>query len=292
VKFAAISAEKAHFPVAWMCRQFSVSKSGYYAWLLRPQASRQTANEELLEAIKRVRASKHCSSYGSPRVHRALRERGLPAGRHRVARLMRLHGICAQAKRRRVKTTDSDHQLRVADNLLDRQFTASAPNQKWLGDISYIATEEGWLYLAIVLDLFARRVVGWAMDDNMRTQLVSRALDMATETRKPPPGLLYHSDRGSQYASDEFQGKLQKNAMICSMSRKAECWDNAPMESFFGTLKQELVYRTVYKTRKEAISAIFEYIEVFYNRQRLHSTLGFMAPAEYEEISASQALAA
>ena len=291
MKFAAIAAEKARFPVAWMCKQLEVSTSGYYAWLSRPQSARQVRDEEVTRAIKDIHRGR-CTVYGSPRVHRELRRRGHCVGRHRVARLMRLHGVCAQVKRRRVKTTDSTHKLPVADNLLDRAFTASEPNRKWVGDISYIPTEEGWLYLAIVLDLFARKVVGWAMDDNMRTQLVSRALDMATQSRKPPLGLLFHSDRGSQYASDDFQKKLRDKRMICSMSRKAECWDNSPMESFFGTLKQELVYLTVFKTRQEAKTAIFEYIEAFYNRERLHSTLGFVTPLEYETNSASGVLAA
>jgi putative transposase len=291
VKFAAIAAEKANFPVAWMCKQFGVSTSGYYAWLSRPKSARQVADEEVVEVIQDIHQGRR-AVYGSPRVHRELRRRGHCVGRHRVSRLMRLHGVCAQVKRRRVKTTDSAHKLPVADNVLDRQFEAVEPNRKWVGDISYIPTEEGWLYLAIVLDLFARKVVGWAMDDNMRTQLVSRALDMATEARCPPAGLLFHSDRGSQYASDEYQSLLAKNEMVCSMSRKAECWDNSPMESFFGTLKQELVYLTVFKTRQEAKTAIFEYIEAFYNRERLHSTLGFMAPAEYEKNSAGGVLAA
>jgi putative transposase len=291
VKFAAIAAEKANFPVAWMCKQFGVSTSGYYASLSRPKSSRQVANDDVMQVIQDIHQGR-CVVYGSPRVHRELRRRGHCVGRHRVARLMQMHGVCAQVKRRRVNTTDSAHKLPVAENLLDRQFTADEPNRKWVGDISYIPTEEGWLYLAIVLDLFARKVVGWAMDDNMRTQLVSRALAMATQNRQPPPGLLFHSDRGSQYASDDYQKQLGRSGMICSMSRKAECWDNAAMESFFGTLKQELVYLTVYKTRQEAKTAIFEYIEAFYNRQRLHSTLGFVAPDEYEKKSASKVLAA
>jgi putative transposase len=268
-----------------------VSTSGYYAWLSRPVSPRQAANDDIVEIIQDIHEGR-CAVYGSPRVHQELRRRGHRVGRHRVARLMRLHGVRAQEKRRRVKTTDSAHKLPVAENLLDRQFTADAPNRKWVGNISYIPTEEGWLYLAIVLDLFARKVVGWAMDDNMRTQLVSRALEMATQSRQPPPGLLFHSDQGSQYASGQYQEQLGQSKMVCSMSRKGECWDNAAMESFFGTLKQELVYLAVYKTRQEAKTAIFEYIEAFYNRQRLHSTLGFVAPDEYEKKSASEVLAA
>lgn len=291
MKFAAIAAEKAKFPVAWMCKQFNVSSSGYYAWMSRPKPARQVADDALIDVIKDVHRGS-CVVYGSPRVHRELRRRGHCVGRHRVARLMRSRGIFARVRIRRVKTTDSAHKLPVADNILDRNFSAPGPNCKWVGDISYIPTEEGWLYLAIVLDLFSRKVVGWAMDDNMRTQLVCRALNMAVQARRPPQGLLFHSDRGSQYASGEHQALLEKNQMICSMSRKAECWDNSPMESFFGTLKQELVYLTAFKTRQEAKAAIFEYIEAFYNRQRLHSTLGFMPPDEYETISAGGALAA
>jgi putative transposase len=291
VKFAGISAEKAEYPVSWMCRMLGVSSSGYYAWVSRKASPRSIANQELLVLVREVRYG-HARNYGSPRVHRALRERGCSVGRHRVARLMRAHGIAAPKKRRWVKTTDSAHDLPVAPNLLNRDFTATHPDVRWVGDISYIATDEGWLFLAVVLDLFSRRVVGWGMADNMRTPLVTDALRMAVEQRDVAPGLMFHSDRGSQYASHDYQAELTNHGMICSMSRRGECWDNAAMESFFGTLKQELVYRTSFSTRQEAKAAIFEYIEVFYNRQRLHSALDYVSPDEYEMRRANVLLAA
>jgi transposase InsO family protein len=198
---------------------------------------------------------------------------------------MRLHQIAAKRKRRYIVTTDSKHDLPVADNKLDQDFTASKANEKWVTDITYIWTKEGWLYLAVVLDLFSRKVVGWAMDNNMERGLVITALTMALQTRKPPKGLLHHSDRGSQYASNDYQQLLKNNKICCSMSRKGNCYDNAVMESFFATLKQELVYHRLYQNRKEAKQDIFEYIEVWYNRKRMHSTLGYMSPHEFENKS-------
>ena len=277
--------------MSWMCRRLGVSTSGYYAWQSRQPSARTVANALVLAQIRELRRG-HAKNYGGPRVFRGLRAQGIAIGRHRVARLMRKHGIFASQKRRWVKTTDSKHHLPVAPNILARDFTAMAPNTRWVGDISYIATEEGWLFLAVVLDLFARRVVGWSMDDNMRTPLVTAALTMAVEQRGIAAGVLFHSDRGSQYASRDFQMELATHGMIGSMSRRGECWDNAAMESFFGTLKQELVHQVRFKTREEAKSAIFEYIEVFYNRQRLHSTLDYVSPVKYEEIYANAALAA
>lgn len=274
-----------------MCKKLGVSTSGYYAWLSRRPSARSIANEQLLAQVREVRHG-HAKNYGSPRVFRALRKAGCRAGRHRVARLMRTHGIFVRQKRRWVKTTDSQHSLPVAPNLLAREFTALAPNTRWVGDISYIPTDEGWLFLAVVLDLFSRRVVGWSMDDNMRTPLVTKALTMAVEQRDIAPGLLFHSDRGSQYASGDYQAEIKQHHMVCSMSRRGDCWDNAAMESFFGTLKQELVHQVRFKTREEAKSAIFEYIEVFYNRQRMHSTLDYLSPDEYEGRHANILLAA
>jgi transposase InsO family protein len=291
VKYAGIAAEKAKYPVSWMCRKLGVSTSGYYAWLSHKPSARATANELLLTQIRDLRRG-HAKNYGSPRVYRALRAQGHKIGRHRVARLMHAHGLFARQKRRWVKTTDSQHHLPIAPNLLARDFKAPAPNTRWVGDISYIPTDEGWLFLAVVLDLFARRVVGWNMDDNMRTPLVTGALTMAIEQRGIAPGVLFHSDRGSQYASHEFQKEMATRGMVGSMSRRGECWDNAAMESFFGTLKQELVHQVRFRTRQEAKSAIFEYIEVFYNRQRLHSTLDYLSPVEYEDVHANTTLAA
>jgi transposase InsO family protein len=215
-------------------------------------------------------------TYGSPRIHVDLEEKGILCSENRVARLMKNHRIAAKRKRKFVVTTDSKHDLPVAENKLNQNFSATKPNQKWVTDITYVWTREGWLYLAVVLDLFSRKVVGWAMDDNMERGLIMRALQMALLARKPGKGLLHHSHRGSQYASNDYQKLLSDNWMDCSMSRKGNCYDNAVMESFFATLKQELVYHRQYQTRKEAKQDIFEYIQVWYNRKRRHSALGYV----------------
>jgi putative transposase len=222
-------------------------------------------------------------AYGSPRMVRELRGRGFPASKKRVERLMRENGIRARHKRRFKATTDSKHALPVAQNLLDRDFTPVAPNQVWTADMTYIWTDEGWLYLAVVLDLFNREVVGWSIKPRMTADIVVDALTMAWFRRKPAAGLIHHSDRGSQYASHAFQACLKEYEMICSMSRKGNCWDNAPSESFFNSLKNERVHGTRYCTRAEAIADIFDYIEPFYNRKRLHSTLGYASPAKFLE---------
>ena len=221
--------------------------------------------------------------YGSPRVHETLIGLGVRTSRKRVARLMRTHDLRARRRRKFRRTTDSNHKLPVAENLLDRQFTAKRPDQVWVGDITYIPTLEGWLYLAVLLDLHSRRVVGWSMRENLQRQLCLDALEMAIEARRPEPGLMHHSDRGSQYASGDYQDRLKDNAIVCSMSRKGECWDNAVAESFFSTLKTELVEEENYATRDEARRSIFDYLEVFYNRQRLHSTLGYKSPVAFEK---------
>lgn len=272
---------QAEFPISVMCDVFSVSRSGYYAWLKKPVSKRQQANTKLLE---KIRAAHHDSgeAYGSPRVYQALKKQGEPCSENRVARLMREDGLRAKTKRRFKATTDSKHNLPVAPNLLNRDFSPEEPNQVYAGDITYIWTTEGWLYLAVVIDLFSRSVVGWAMDKRMTRQLVLDALTMAVQRRRPPSGVIFHSDRGSQYASADFQALLAKHGMRCSMSRKGDCWDNAPVESFFGSLKQELVFHQKYQTRFHARQSIFEYIERFYNRRRLHSTLGYKSPADYE----------
>jgi putative transposase len=258
-----------------------VSKSGYYDWLTRLPSRRAVEEQELLSSI---RQEYHASrgTYGSPRLLRELCKRGIRCSRHRLVRIMRKYEITARPLRRFVVTTDSDHDLPVAQNRLGRQFTAEAPNQKWTGDISYIWTQEGWLYLAVLLDLYSRRVVGWAMGTTLERSLVLDALQMALLSRKPETGLLCHSDRGSQYASDDYQKALKKAGAICSMSRKGNCYDNAPAESFFASLKRELVYRTTFETRTEARTALFEWIAVWYNRKRLHSTLGYVSPEEFE----------
>ena len=284
MKYRFVADHSHEFPVTRMCRVLTVSTSGYYAWRERPQSQRAQDNLELVDRIKEIHAASR-ETYGSPRVHAELVQgQGIHCNKKRVERLMRIHDIRGrQRRRRRVKTTDSNHSLPVAPNLLDRQFEADAPNRKWVADITYVPTAQGWLYLAVVLDLFSRRVIGWSMADTMCTLLVKDALEMAISLRHPQAGLLHHSDRGSQYASAEYQAVLQTDQAVPSMSRAGNCYDNAAMESFFGTLKCELIHDRHYRTRAEARQDIFEYIEVFYNRQRRHSSLGFLSPVAYEE---------
>lgn len=284
MKYRFVADHSHEFPVTRMCRVLTVSTSGYYAWRGRPQSQRARDNLELVDRIKEIHAASR-ETYGSPRVHAELVQgQGIHCNKKRVERLMRIHDIRGrQRRRRRVKTTDSNHSLPVAPNLLDRQFEADAPNRKWVADITYVPTAQGWLYLAVVLDLFSRQVIGWSMADTMCTLLVKDALEMAISLRHPQAGLLHHSDRGSQYASAEYQAVLQTGEIVASMSRTGNCYDNAAMESFFGTLKCELIHDRRYRTRAEARQDIFEYIEVFYNRQRRHSSLGYLSPVDYEE---------
>jgi putative transposase len=270
-----------YFPVRLMCRVLEASPSGFYDWLRRPESRRAAEDRTLVEKIQAVHSESR-QTYGSPRVHASLKAEGYQIGRNRVARLMRENDIRPRTKRKFKVTTDSRHDHPIAPNLLDRQFTVAAPNTVWLADLSYIWTREGWLYLAVVLDLFSRQVVGWAMDERMPQELTLAALDMALKRRQPLPGLMHHSDRGSQYAAGAYQKRLTEHGIVCSMSRKGNCWDNAPMESFFHTLKTELVHHRDYLTRDQARRDIFEYIEVFYNRQRRHSTLGYLSPAQFE----------
>jgi transposase InsO family protein len=259
-----------------------VSKSGYYAWCSRPESGRSQQNEQLVEKIRKIHKDSDCS-YGSPRIHVELKEQKVSCSLNRVARLMKLEGITAKQKRKFVRTTDSDHDLPVKENKLNQEFTAAMPDQKWAADITYIWTAEGWLYLAVVLDLFSRRVVGWSMKPTMATCLVSNALQMALLGRRPAEGLLHHSDRGSQYASNDYQNRLDLAKADCSMSRKGNCYDNAVVESFFASLKRERVYQRQYRTRIEAQQDIFHYIEVWYNRKRRHSKLGYRSPEQYEQ---------
>ena len=266
-----------------MCRVLEVSTSGYYAWRKRPESRRRQQDRRLVVEIKAIHTESR-QTYGSPRIHDELRDRGIRCGKKRVARLMRLHGIAAKQTRRFKATTDSKHTLPVAENVLSRQFTPAAPDTVWSADITYIPTQQGWLYLAVVMDLFSRRIVGWSMKKTLACSLVLDALKMALRGRSPGAGLLHHSDRGSQYASREYQALLRSSKMVCSMSRRGNCWDNAPVESFFSTLKRELVHRRRWRTRAEARAEIFEYIEVWYNRRRRHSSLGYMSPAQYEEL--------
>lgn len=264
-----------------MCEVLKVSRSGYYSWLSRPESERHKTNRRLLSEIRMV-FERSRKTYGSPRVTFELIESGIPCSVNRVAHLMREAGIRAKSKRKYRVTTDSKHNLPVAPNLLNRQFTIDRPNSVWLSDITYIWTTEGWLYLASVIDLYSRMVVGWSMSCRMTQQLTLEALNQALGRRCPKPGLLHHSDRGSQYAAGDYQKLLSEHQMTCSMSRKADPWDNAPMESFFGTLKTELIYGEKISTREDAKTMIFDYIEMFYNRERRHSSLGYQSPLDFE----------
>jgi transposase InsO family protein len=281
VKFELIEAEKASFPVSFMCKQLGVSTSGFHAWRKRPPSSRALEDGALLNAIQKIHA-KSKGRYGSPRVHRELVANGVVVSKHRIARLMRENGLRGRRAAKFKHTTDSNHAMPIAPNTLARDFTADAPNEAWVTDITYIPTREGWLYLAAILDLYSRRVVGWSMSERITRQLTLDALAMAIVARTPEAGLLHHSDRGSQYASADYQAALDAAGIECSMSRKGDCWDNAVAESFFATLKTELVHDADWITRAEARSAIFEYLEVFYNRQRRHSSIGYVSPEEFE----------
>ena len=281
MKFRFIQGHRDRFPIRRMCRALGVSPSGYYAFMGRPESRRVREDRRLLVEIKAIHRSSR-GTYGSPRVHDHMKAQGMSHSRKRIARLMRQGDIRAKQKRKFKATTDSSHGYPVAPNLLKRKFMAQGPNQKWVADITYIATGEGWLYLAAIMDLYSRRIVGWSMSGSISRQLALDALEMAAGRRHPGPGLLHHSDRGGQYASDEYQEKLDSYGMKCSMSREANCWDNAAMESWFHTLKVELVNHRYYQSRRQAKADIFEYIEVFYNHRRSHSALGYRPPAEYE----------
>jgi putative transposase len=268
-------------PVSWMCEALGVSESGYHAWAARAPSGAQRRRDELVAAIEVIHAEVK-GRYGSPRMTAELNARGRSCSENTVAKVMREHGIRARAPRRFVRTTDSRHNLPVFENVLDREFEPEGPNAVWGADITYVPTADGWLYLAVVEDLFSRMVVGWSMDGAMTSRLVVDALDMALARRRPGAGLLAHSDRGSQYASEHYQGVLAREGITCSMSRVAQCWDNAPVESFFATLKRELVHDEKYTTREQARASIFEYVETFYNRVRRHCSLGFVSPVEFE----------
>ncbi|MDX1411929.1 MAG: IS3 family transposase [Nitrospirales bacterium] len=282
MRYAFMAKHRDAFPVGLMCQVLAVGKSGFYAWLKRPESPRTRENRRLVEAIKVVHHGSR-QTYGSPRVHADLKARGHACGKHRVAQLMRQYGIVSRHKRKFKATTNSKHSQPVAANHLNRPFTVSHPNRCWVSDMTYIPTQEGWLYLAVTLDLYHRKVVGWAMDRWMTQQLVIEAFTMAMKNGRPGRDLVHHSDQGVQYASDAFQALLKTAGTQCSMSRKGNCWDNAVAESFFHTLKVELTHARQYRTRQEARREIFEYIEVFYNRQRRHSTLGYQTPVEFEQ---------
>ena len=282
MRFRFIEDHRADYPVRVMCGALEVSPAGYYAWRSRSESRRSAANRDLLDHITRVHRDTR-GRYGSPRIHVELKAQGRGASRGRIARLMRREGIRAiMARPRRVRTTDSRHDHPIAPNLLNRNFSAAAPDRIWLADITYVETGQGWLYLAAVMDLYSRRIVGWAMDDHLRTELPLAALNMAISTRRPDANLIHHSDRGVQYASTDYRTALKSAGMRASMSRRADCWDNAPMESFFHTLKTEQVPHQQYATREQAKSDIFAYIEGFYNRTRRHSSIGYKTPIEIE----------
>jgi putative transposase len=284
LKYAFIRNHSEEFRVLLMCQALRVSRSGYYTWLSRPESDRIGENRMLLSQIRIVHKRSR-RRYGSPRVTAELNESGFACGENRVARLMRLNGIYAKGRRKYRATTDSKHLYPVAPNLLDRHFAVDRPNAVWVSDITYIWTTEGWLYLAAIVDLYSRKVVGWSMGSRITGQLTLDALKQAVGRRRPQPGLVHHSDRGRQYAAGDYQNMLKDNKMVCSMSRKGDCWDNAPMESFFATLKTELIYGEQLKTQEEARTKIFEYIEMFYNRERRHSSLGFKNPVDFERAS-------
>lgn len=276
-----IKAYENQFRIGLMCRLLSVSRSGYYGWKQCPPADRDRANQRLTAEIKRVFDDEK-GRPGAPRIARRLQDEGKAAGRHRIARIMRDNGWRAKAARKYKATTNSKHSLPVAPNLLEQDFSADRPNQKWVSDITYIWTDEGWLYLAVVLELYSRRVIGWAIAERMTATLVCDALIMALWNRKMPRGVIVHSDRGSQYCSAAYQKLFHKHQLICSMSKKGDCYDNAAMESWNHSFKVEAIHGERFKTRSEAKFQVFEYIEVYYNRKRLHSKLGYLNPEAFE----------
>jgi putative transposase len=276
-----IETNENQFSVGMMCRMLSVSGSGYYDWKHRPLSDRNQANQLLTAEVKRVFDDEK-GRPGSPRIARRLQEEGIPASRHSVAKIMRDNGWRAKAAKKYKATTNSNHSLAVAPNLLEQKFTADAPDQKWVSDITYIWTEEGWLYLAVVLELYSRRVIGWAIAERMTATLVCDALMMALWRHRMPKGVIVHSDRGSQYCSTAYQKLFHKHQLICSMSKKGDCYDNAAMESWNHSFKVEAVHGERFQTRSDAKYQVFEYIEVYYNRIRLHSKLGYISPEAFE----------
>jgi putative transposase len=284
VKFRFMDAERASFPLVLMCRVLDVARSGFYAWKRRPVSARKLRSDLLAVQIRDVHRE-HRSCYGAPRVKEALALRGIYTSKKRVAQLMRREGLKGKKAFRNTKTTASNEAHAAAPNLLNRNFTVSGPNKVWLADATAIWTLQGWLYLATVMDLYSRRIVGWAVGSTLSAELCIAALERAIDDRRPAPGLLHHSDRGCTYTSADYQAVLRRCEAITSMSRRGNCWDNAPMESFFGTLKIELdlIGRGYLNNREQGRAVLFEYIETFYNRKRLHSVLRYCSPAQYEE---------
>jgi len=284
MKYQFIEDHREVWPAAVQCRVLIVSRSGYYAWRKRPASESSKRREELTNRIQAIHEMKHHDVYGAPRLQAELEAQGHPYNRKTVAKCMKDAGIkAATTKTFRVATTDSNHSHPVTANVVDREFAPSQKNQTWTADITYVPTDEGWLYLAAVQDLYSRKIVGWSMSHRIDSRLVVDALQMAIQRELPGSGLVAHSDRGVQYASEHYQTLLKQNGITCSMSRRGNCWDNAPMESFFATLKKELVHRERYQTRSQARQSLFEYIETFYNRIRRHSTLGYQSPIQFEQ---------
>jgi putative transposase len=284
--YASVERNRALWPVRLQCAALGVSASGYYAWRGRKPSQRSIANQGLLHDILRIYLGSG-RRYGSRKVYRELKREGQKVSKARIEKLMKANDLSSITRKRvRIKTTDSNHNLPVAANVIDRNFGTLGPNEKWVSDITYVPTSEGWLYLAIVLDLYSRKIVGWAMRDHMKTELVLAALMMALQRQKPASGFIHHSDRGSQYASHAYQQALQNAGAIPSMSRKGNCWDNAPAESFFRSLKTELVHHQNYATKEDAKRDLFAYIEGYYNTRRIHSSIGYLTPIEMEQNAA------
>jgi putative transposase len=287
VRYRFLKEHEGRFSVSALCRALQVSRSGYSAWKKQSPSQRSQEENALLVQIRAAFQMSH-GTYGSPRIHQELRSQEIACSPNRIARIMRKYQITARPLRRSVKTTDSSHGQPVASNLLDQQFSVEKPNTRWSADITYLWTGEGWLYLAVVLDLYSRRVIGWSLQDTLDRSLALNALKSALLQRNPGSGLICHSDRGSQYASGDYQALLTKAGAVCSMSRKGNCYDNAPVESFFASLKRELIHRRSFATHEEARSAVFEWIAVWYNRKRRHSSLGYLSPEQFERQYLSQ----
>ncbi len=288
MRFQFISSKTGQYPVAWMCRRLRVSRSGYYAWGCRMPSARSQRDAYLTVRIRAL-FEEFDGTYGSPRIYDELVAKGEPVSRKRVIRIMQQEGLCAHVPRKFRKTTDSNHERPIAENTVNRNFNPAEPNQLWASDISYVRTWQGWVYLAVVLDLYSRRVVGWATAEHMRTELPLEALQLAIATRQPPAGLVHHSDRGSQYASAAYQDVLAEHGFVCSMSRKGNCWDNSVVESFFATIKKDLIYRHSWPTARRVAIAIERYM-AFYNGRRRHSALGSLCPMQYEVVNSQQLL--
>lgn len=283
MKYAVIHRHRHSASLSTLCRVLGVSRSGYYSWHTRPESQRQRNDRVLLGQIRAVHEQAR-QQYGLVKTWKALNQAGMICGRDRVARLRRAHGIYARRRQRFVVTTRSKHRYWIAPNRLNRDFTVNQPNHTWVGDVTFIATRTGWLYLSVLLDLYSRKVVGWSMSNTNNGQLVQDCLDMAIEHRQPEPGLIHHSDRGSTYAMQSYRDTMKQHGIVSSMSRTRDCWDNAVAESFFANLKNELIYWCNFKNQNEARCAIFDYIEIFYNRQRLHQTLNYQSPEQFEKM--------